>query len=112
MMGKSYCVVGDSHASMEKANAEFIEGYRHQYSPNADMADDPEAEAYWMQMADFYEWPHIQYFDNLYHLRDLLQNSDFDAIHSAMKEEMGLRQAKVENRLCDIIRRVSSRKKY
>ena len=81
--------------------------FRHQYSPNVDFAEDPEAEMYWMQMADFYEWPHIQYFNNLPHLKTLLQTSNFSAIHHSMKTELRRRQQKVTESVCDIIHRAS-----
>ena len=38
-------------------------------SPNLDLVDDSEAEMYWLQFSDFYEWPHIQLFDSLDHLK-------------------------------------------
>ena len=34
----------------------------HPYSPNS--MTDKEAEYYWLQMSDFYYWPHITNFDN------------------------------------------------
>ena len=102
VQGHPYCEGGDAHVAMEKKNSKFIRGYRHQYSPNLDLVNDPEAEMYWMQMADFYEWPHIQYFDDFQHLKVLLLNSDFEEIHFAMKKEMNLRKSIVEKRLLRI----------
>ena len=81
--------------------------FRHQYSPNVDFAEDPEAEMYWMQMADFYEWPHIQYFNDLPHLKTLLQTSNFSAIHHSMKTELRRRKQKVTESVCDIIHQAS-----
>ena len=40
----------------------------HPCSPNLDYDVDPEAEMYWMQYTDFYDWPYIQHFDDYEHL--------------------------------------------
>ena len=109
IVGFPYCPDGDSHQAMEDLNSEFIRSYRHQYSPNLDLVEDPEAEMYWLQMADFYEWPHIQYFDDLQHLKALLNATDFLAIHNAMKREMRIRESKVRKSVCEILNRVSRR---
>ena len=79
----------------------------HGYSPNVDMHQDPESEMYWMQLADFYDWPYITYFDSYDHLKDLLANSDLNMIHTNMKREVALRERKVSQKWCDIATRIS-----
>ncbi len=83
----------------------------HVYSPNVDMADDPEAEMYWLQFADFYDWPHITYFDSYDHLRTLMLEADFKAIHEAMEDELKFKKLKVDKTWCDISDRVKRFKK-
>ena len=56
----------------------------HPYSPNA---MDKESEFYWLQLADFIQWPHVTYFDNFEDLEHKLLTADFDKIHGLMVEE-------------------------
>lgn len=95
----------------EKMRPNIDLGYsEHLYSPNIEMNQDPEAEMYWMQYADFYDWPHITYFDSINHLKDLLLNADLKTIHEKMLEELKLRKLKVTQAWCDISNRISDRK--
>jgi len=82
----------------------------HPYSPNVDILEDVESENYWLQFADFYDWPHIQYFDDYEHLKKLLMKTNFEAVHSAMKKELLVKKDKVVKAWCDIIRRVDKHK--
>jgi hypothetical protein len=82
----------------------------HPYSPNVEILEDVESENYWLQFADFYDWPHIQYFDDYEHLKKLLIETNFAAVHSAMKKELLIKKDKVVNAWCDIIRRVDKHK--
>jgi hypothetical protein len=52
----------------------------HPYSPNAVWESDPEAECYWLQMADFYHWPHITQFNDMADLEKKLESADFHRI--------------------------------
>ncbi|QQP53494.1 Uncharacterized protein FKW44_005998, partial [Caligus rogercresseyi] len=36
----------------------------HPYNPNLENDQDPNAETYWLQFSDFYDWPHVILFDN------------------------------------------------
>ena len=56
----------------------------HPYSPNLEAEDDNEAEYYWLQFADFYQWPHITYFDNVGDLKRKLKEANFNKIHKLM----------------------------
>ena len=60
----------------------------HPYSPNADASTDQEAESYWLQMSDFYEWPHITTFDNISDLERKLETANFQQIHDLMVKEV------------------------
>ena len=82
----------------------------HPYSPNVEILEDVESENYWLQFADFYDWPHIQYFDDYEHLKKLLLKANFDAIHEAMKQELLIRKQKVLSAWCDIIQRIDKHK--
>ena len=81
----------------------------HPYSPNLDYDQDPEAEMYWMQYADFYDWPYIQHFDNYTHLKELLFKSDLEEISRKMKEEVAIKELKVTRTWCDILTRLNKK---
>ena len=78
----------------------------HPYSPNVEIFEDVESENYWLQFADFYEWPHIQYFDDYHHLKKLITNTNFIEVHNAMKEELLIRRDTVVDAWCNIIKNV------
>ena len=58
----------------------------HPYSPNTD--SDQEALYYWIQFADYFQWPHITYFDDSKDLERKLGEADFNKIHNLMVEEV------------------------
>ena len=78
----------------------------HPYSPNLDMSEDAEAESYWLQLADFYEWPHINYFDSYDDLKDMLLSVRIESIHFAMKQELVIRKEMVMNQWCNIVQKI------
>jgi hypothetical protein len=82
----------------------------HPYSPNVEFNQDIEAEMYWLQYADYYEWPHIQLFDNYEHLRDLLKSADLKEINRNMMEEVKIKKLRVTKAWCDIAERARSKK--
>jgi hypothetical protein len=63
---------------------------------------------YWLQYADFYDWPHIQHFDSYDHLKKLLLQADLQSIHEAMLEELAFKEFKVTKAWCDISSRILS----
>ena len=75
-------------------------------SPNLEFSDDPEAEMYWLQYSDFFDWPCIQYFDSYDHLKQLLIEGDLDSIHKHMMKELEFRKLNVEQSWCDISSRI------
>ena len=67
----------------------------HPYSPNVDMPEDAEAEFYWLQLADFFQWPHITYFDDFQDLERKLIDANFEQIHYLMIEEVERKKNKL-----------------
>ena len=78
----------------------------HPYSPNIDYLEDVESEMYWLQFSDFYDWPHIQYFNNYKHLKHILLNSNFTSISTAMKKELVYRKRQVTLGWCALIKNI------
>jgi hypothetical protein len=66
---------------------------------------------YWLQMSDFYVWPHIQYFDDFSDLKQKLQTTDLKSIHKKMKEEVEIRGLQLNQRWCDVIQKINKSKK-
>ena len=106
-----YC--NTDHQLEEKMRPLPENGYStHPYSPNLDYNQDPEAEMYWMQYADFNDWPYIQHFDNYQHLKELLLNSNLEEISRKMKEEVAIKKLKVSRTWCDIVTRLKNTKNF
>ena len=82
----------------------------HPYSPNVDYLEDVESEMYWLQFSDFYDWPHIQYFDDYQDLKHKLLNSDFKYISAAMKKELMHRKQQVTVGWCKVIDNIRNRR--
>ena len=59
----------------------------HPYSPNVEKDQDEEAEYYWLQFSDFYQMPHITYFDDFQDLEVKLSKADYNRIHKLMVAE-------------------------
>ena len=78
----------------------------HPYSPNVDFDQDAEAEMYWLQLSDFFDWPFIQHFDNLTHLEQLYKTSDLVAISNNMKKSYKLRESETLEKWCEIIQKI------
>ncbi|XP_052788969.1 uncharacterized protein LOC128223697 isoform X2 [Mya arenaria] len=75
----------------------------HSYNPNAEFNQDSEAEMYWLQFSDFYDWPHIQYFDSFDDLDTKLQTVDYSAVSALMRKENAIRKHLVLSQWCSII---------
>ena len=82
----------------------------HPYSPNVDMTEDPEAESYWLQFADFFYWPHVTYFDDFKDLERKLDNANFNKIHDLMVDEVERRKKELLDNLCRASKKVQSRR--
>ena len=79
-------------------------GSIHPYSPN--MLNDVESEFYWLQLADFSQWPHITYFDDFKDLEEKLLTADFEKIHRLMVEENKRRRSELENNWCKVFKKM------
>ena len=75
----------------------------HPYSPNA---MDKESEFYWLQLADFIQWPHITYFDDFKDLEQKLLKADFNKIHKLMVKENKRRRMELENNWCKAFKKI------
>ena len=68
------------------------------------MTQDKEAELYWLQFADFFDWPFLQYFDSFQDLANKLNAAqDYQEIHRGMKISYETRQYETLQQWCDII---------
>ena len=55
-----------------------------------------EGKRYWLKLADFYLWPHVQYFDSVKDLVSKLKAANFKEIHMLMMEENRKRHEQVD----------------
>ena len=78
----------------------------HPYSPNLWGSQHMEAEYYWMQFADFFEWPHITYFDDFEDLERKLELANFTVIHSLMVEENKRREQVLYQNWCHVLNKM------
>ena len=83
----------------------------HPYSPDKQASVDPEAEYYWLQFSDFYEWPHITYFDSYDQLEEILDNMNFSAIHDKMLDENKRRERVLKYNWCKVISKMKDMKR-
>ena len=80
----------------------------HPYSPN-ELGG--EAEYYWLQFGDFYQWPHITYFDDMQELERKLENADFELIHNLMMKEMKKKWSALKEAWCEALDGVDTGRK-
>ena len=78
----------------------------HPYSPNLEHSQDEEAEAYWLQLSDFNEWPYITLFDDAKDLEEKLEKADLDNIHIQMVKEVELKKYRLQEALCETVIRL------
>ena len=107
-IGEDRTIVGSPYGcgdtrEFELTIANLTESSIHPYSPNVDFGIDPEAEMYWLQLADHFHWPHVQYFHDLNDLKYKLQQTNFDQVHSRMREEMRIKAQILESGFCTVV---------
>lgn len=103
----------------------------HPYSPNIDMvsannkppfatnhpklnlfqAEGPESEMYWLQFSDFYDWAHIQLFDDFKDLKRKISTADFIKISENMGRELEIRRMQVDRKWCGVFERIKKNQK-
>ena len=80
----------------------------HPYSPNTQGG---EAEFYWLQYGDFYQWPHITYFDDMQELERKLEEADFERIHILMVKEVKRKKDALLQTWCEALQGVEIERK-
>jgi hypothetical protein len=80
--------------------------------PNSTHPHSPEdrssaAHLYWLQFADFYQWPHIQTFGSWPELVAKLNATDFRAVHAAMLQENARREVELLDGWARVVEGVS-----
>ena len=80
----------------------------HPYSPNIQAEDDQESEYYWLQFSDFYQWPHIVYFDDIPDLERKLDSADFNRMHDLMMLENEKRKETLLYNWCRVINKIKT----
>jgi hypothetical protein len=68
-----------------------------------------EAQYYWLQFADLYQYPHIQYFQSWENLVMQLDTTDFHAIHLKMTAYNSKRRVEIEHLLARVAEEISPR---
>lgn len=61
-----------------------------------------EAQSYWLQYADYYQWPHIATFSSWAELITLLETTDLVAVHHKMMAQNVIRLRELQSQLTDI----------
>ena len=84
----------------------------HPYSPDVTYTEDPEAEVYWMQFTDFYQWPYIQLFDNFEELYQLLEECNLEEISQNMLKEVQLKRTLVKKAWTQVVRVIKENKDF
>lgn len=83
----------------------------HPYSPNLQENVDKEAEYYWLQLADFFQWPHLTYFDDFKDLEKKLEEADFEKIHKLMMKENERSKKELVNNWCKVFNKIDKGRK-
>ena len=83
----------------------------HPYSPNLQENEDKEAEYYWIQLSDFFEWPYITYYDDPKDLARKLEEADFENIHKLMVKENERRRKVLVNNWCKVFNKIEKGRK-
>ena len=78
----------------------------HPYSPNCSASEDKEAQFYWFQFSDIFQWPHITYFDDFKDLEHKLQQTNFNKINKHMVEEVKSSKRALFETWCKLIQTV------
>ena len=76
----------------------------HPFSPEDTTS---EAVKYWLQFADMYQLPHIQYFNTYQELERLLEDTNFFEVHKKMKLYNNQRRQAIRAKIHDIARSCS-----
>ena len=72
---------------------------------------DPEAEAYWLQFSDFFQLPHVVYFDDFADLGRTLEQTDLRKVHDLMVKENEKKRAELLQSWCRVVEGVDKGRK-
>ena len=78
----------------------------HPFSPNTEFKENKEAEMYWLQFSDFFDWPHIQYFDSAEDLVDKLSRTNLTLVHEKMAAAYKIRRNQTLREWCQYIPKI------
>ena len=88
------------------SSSSLIHGYRTNIpDPNNDIDED--AVKYWMQFADYYQWPHLIYFDSVKDLVNKMLKVDLNEISRRMKEFNEKEQLRIKDLWSKIILKIT-----
>lgn len=105
-MGRDRSVISTYYCG-EKFNLDVDfkknESSHHPYSPNTVFGFNPEAEMYWLQFSDFYDWPFVQYFDSYEDLVNKYKALNLQEVSQGMLSAYALRQRDTFNEWCEVL---------
>ena len=61
---------------------------------------------YWLQFSDFFDWPHIQYFDSAEDLVDKLSRTNLTLVHEKMAAAYNIRRHQTLREWCEYIPKI------
>ena len=106
LAGDTYCRNGALDSVMGAHPAS-----NHPYSPNVEGDTDQEAEAYWLQFSDVFQFPHVAYFKNFDDLGKKLEQANFVKIHKLMVKENVKRKEELTQNWCKVAETVEKNRK-
>ena len=80
---------------MRRSSASSLPGVIQAPDPNNDV--DQDAIKFWLKYADFYQWPHITYYDSVEDLVTKLATTDLKAVSDRMKEHNAEVRQEIKN---------------
>ena len=83
----------------------------HPYSPSVEGGVDAEAEAYWLQFSDVFQFPHVVYFEDFADLGKKLEQTDLVNIHKLMVKENAKRKELLLQNWCKVMETIEKNRK-
>ena len=119
-------LVGSLPAQCESSEAKSLQkkpNIAHPYSPLMTLQDCPgmislqfkiaffsfhlftESHIFWLQYADFFDWPHLQYFDSVEQLQDTFNSSqNLTIVSQKMLQEVESRRFETNEKWCTLLK--------
>ncbi|CAF1526631.1 unnamed protein product [Adineta ricciae] len=92
----------------QPSNASIVPGVLGVEIPDPNNEFDRKAIRYWLQFSDFYQWPHITYFNSTDDLVEKLMHADLNEISRSMKIYNVKLKERLHEQWEDILRRVDA----